>query len=73
MKFKIGQTVKLINNDGIEADIGATAVIYKITDAYVSVHWLTNYHRQMDGGYWPHQFEPCAEVGQQLEFDFMSE
>ena len=72
MKFKIGQTVRLIKNDDMAAEIGATAVVADIGE-WLSVIWKTKYHNQGNGGYYSEQFEPAIEVGEQLQFSFMSE
>ncbi len=73
MNFKVGQTVRLIKNNNMAADIGATAVVDRITSQYVYVTWETNYNNQGNGGYYPHQFESVIQKGQQLLFSFMRE
>ena len=71
MKFKIGQTVRLINNNGFAAFIGATAVVTDITSRWLYVAWKTKHNGQGNGGYCAREFEPAIEVGEQLVFSFM--
>ena len=71
MKFKIGQTVRLINNNGLAAFIGATAVVTDLTERWLYVEWKTKHNGQGDGGYFARVFEPVIEVGEQLVFEFM--
>lgn len=74
MNFKIGQTVVLIDNFAMAAEVGAEGMIYKIGE-YISVKWKENekWKGQGHGGYYAHQFKPLIEVGEQLVFDFMKE
>lgn len=75
MKFKVGQTVELINNEEISADLGATAVVIHIDNEYISVIWTRDkkWHNQGDGGYFPTDFKILPQKNQQLEFAFMGE
>ncbi len=71
MKFKVGQTVRLINNSGMSANVGATAVIYSVSYMFLGVNWKTNSRSQCSGEYYPDKFEPVVKIGKQLVFDFM--
>ncbi|MBE3037077.1 MAG: hypothetical protein IMZ70_08380 [Candidatus Atribacteria bacterium] len=82
MLFKIGQLLRLINNTGMCAPIGAIAkIVYRGSDsAYgVRVKWISGHTKivnnrvfsQMDGVYANYHFVPVLEVGEQLLFDFM--
>ena len=68
-KFKVGQTVRLIKNNGMAAEIGATAKVTRLGILYLYVEWLTTDSRSQDnGGYSYASFEP---VQGQLQFSFM--
>lgn len=71
--FKIGQTIELIKNKGMGADLGATAIVKHVNKAYVSVIWKRDekWNNQEDGGYYPIDFKLISQKNQQLEFDFM--
>ena len=73
MKFKVGQTIRLINANDIAAELGATAVVRHINDRYVSVVWIrdSKWNKQGDGGYYPVDFEAAIKKNQQLLFNFM--
>lgn len=76
MKFKVGQTVEVVNNDGMVASLGATAVVIKAShDWYghnlIDVEWKTNYNSQMNGVYHSSHFKPKSVRGEQLLFNFM--
>ena len=71
MKFKVGQKVILIDNNGMAAPLGAIATVYAVSTQYVSVRWGIDANGQGDGGYYPKQFKPLSEKGKQLEFSFM--
>jgi len=73
MNFKVGQKVKLIDNNGMAADIGATAVISKIGNGWIKVVWLAHANRQMNGRYPSYHFKPAIKRGEQLLFDFANE
>lgn len=78
MEFKVGQKVELINNNGMAASLGATAVVTKIHfDWYgctlLDVVWKTNFNNQMNSGYESYHFKPMFREGQQLLFAFMGE
>ena len=72
MKFVVGQTVMLIDNGGMNALVGSTAVIECIDDEFLYVTWTTA-QRQSDGAYYPFHFKPIPRKNQQLLFAFMSE
>ena len=73
MKFKVGQTVKLIKADDVAAELGAAAIVKHIDDRYVSVVWVrdSKWNNQGDGGYYPDDFEAAIIKNQQLLFNFM--
>ena len=71
MKFKVGQIVEVVNNSGMRASLGATAVIEDITDEFLIVIWRTHFNFQMNGAYFPHHFKPALRKNQQLLFSFM--
>ena len=71
MDFKVGQTVELVDNSGIAADKGATAVIIQVKRSYIVVKWKTHSNDQMDGGYSPNTFKLVLQKGEQLLFSFM--
>lgn len=73
MNFKVGQIVKLVNNEGMIAPIGATAVVKKVSTYYLGVVWKGYCNGQRDGGYYFHQFKPKVMRGEQLLFSFMGE
>lgn len=70
MGFKIGQTVTLIDNSGMNALVGSTAVIKRIDDEFLYVMWITP-QTQSDGAYYPYHFEPKSVCGEQFLFAFM--
>ena len=71
--FKVGQTVELIDSEGMAANIGATAVVTGVRTPYLSVRWIRNSldDEQGDGGYYPHAFKIVSQKGKQLLFSFM--
>lgn len=76
MKFRVGQIVEVIDNHGMAASLGATAVATKANhDWYnhelIDVVWKTNSNNQMDGGYESYHFKSALRKGQQLLFNFM--
>ena len=71
MDFKIGQIVELVNDSGMAADKGATAVVTGVRQNYVAVEWKTRSNDQMDGGYNPRVFKLVSTKNQQLLFSFM--
>ena len=77
MKFKIGQTVEVVNKIGMVVSLGATAIVIKTNHEYygsdlIDVVWKTNSNNQMNGGYQSYHFKPFLKEGQQLLFSFMS-
>jgi len=78
MKFKVGQIVKLINNCGMCASLGATAVVTKANHDFMSsdlidVEWKTLSENQMNGAYRSYHFKLAIRKNQQLLFSFMGE
>ena len=78
MKFKVGETVEVINKSGMAVPLGATAKVIKTNfDFYgsdlIDVVWKTNFGEQMNGGYSSWHFKPVLRKNQQLLFRFMSE
>ncbi len=71
MKFKVGQTVMLINRVGMSALIGSTAIIERVGKEFLYVTWLTH-QSQSDGAYYLSHFKPTVEKNQQLLFAFMN-
>ena len=76
MKFKVGQTVKVINKNGMVASLGATAVVIEgnhdwFDNDLIDVVWKTNSNNQMNGGYSSYHFKPMPRKNQQLLFSFM--
>lgn len=76
MKFKVGQRVKVIDNNGMVASIGAIAIVTKANHncfghELIDVVWKTHYKRQMNGGYHSYKFKPSFVKGEQLLFNFM--
>lgn len=73
MKFKVGQIVELIEDSEIAAESGATAIVERVNNIYISVVWNrdSKWNNQGDGGYYPKDFKPFIRKGQQLLFDFM--
>ena len=73
MDFKVGQIVELVDNSGIAANIGATAVVTGVKTQYLSVKWIRNSldDNQGNGGYYPHSFKVVSQKGKQLLFAFM--
>ena len=76
MKFKVGQTVKVINKSGMVVSLGATAVVTQTDYGFmgldlINVVWKTNSNNQMDGGYSSYHFKPLLVKNQQLLFSFM--
>lgn len=74
--FKVGQIVKVVNNRGMVASIGATAVVIKANHDFighdlVDVVWETRFNNQKNGGYESYHFKPSIEKGDQLLFEFM--
>lgn len=75
MKFKVGQTVEVVDNYGMVASVGATAIVIKANyDFYgktlVDVVWKTHFGRQMNGGYQSYHFKLKFVRGEQLLFSF---
>jgi len=77
MKFRPGQTLKLVRDIGMAAKVGATVKVVGYSNSrgreWLQVEWLTNYFGQGNGGYPEEWFEPKIQVGEQLEFSFMLE
>lgn len=76
MKFKVGQTVMLIDNSSKAAPIGSTAVVMGVDDwvkGHIKVVWEGYVNCQMDGYYRSSCFKLILTKNQQLEFSFMSE
>lgn len=76
IKFKVGQTVEVVDNCGMAAEIGATAVVTSVAYAFcdrivIDVVWKTNYNNQMNGTYSALHFKPTFRKHQQLLFAFM--
>ena len=76
MKFKVGQTVEVINKSDMVASLGATAIVTKGNyDFYdsdlINVMWKTNSNNQINGGYSSYHFKPVLQKHQQLLFAFM--
>ena len=69
-KFKVGQTVELIDNHCMAASVGATAIIYGISMGLIDVTWKTKSKGQLDGGYYPKYFKPTFKKGEQLYFNY---
>ena len=69
MKFKIGDKVELIKNDGMAAKIGARAKVvgYKKNDEFgklLVVEWINGgkVNGQLDGGYFPPHFKKVGLI-----------
>lgn len=73
MQFKIGQTVELINNDGMVAPLGAIAIVTKVMHSSVNIVWVGYVNCQMDGNYHLSHFKSLVRKNQQLLFSFMDE
>lgn len=80
MKFEIGQIVELINNNGMNALLSATAVVtranYFFMDfSLIGVIWKRNWKQrgQGDGGYGLYHFKPLMRKNEQLVFSFMQQ
>ena len=72
--FCVGQDVVLISNKGMGADVGAKAVVKRITSNFIIVCWYPHKRNgQMNGDYYPYQFKPIIQTGEQLEFSFMND
>jgi len=73
MKFKVGQIVELVDDSGMAAGVGATAVVTGVGTQYLSVKWIRNSldDNQGNGGYCPHLFKVVSQKGKQLLFSFM--
>lgn len=76
MEFKVGQIVRLTNNEGMAAEIGAIAIVKNIrgqTSPYIFVEWKrdSKWNGQGDGGYFPRSFTLAIQKGAQLVFNFM--
>lgn len=74
--FVVGQVVEVVDNDGMVASLGATAVVAEANYGFkgynlIGVIWKTNSNNQMDGGYQSYHFKPKSVRGEQLIFDFM--
>lgn len=76
MGFKAGQTVEVVNNSGMVASLGATAVVKRVykfcNHDLIDVVWKTDFNNQMDGGYHSYHFEYLLRKNEQLLFSFMS-
>ena len=78
MYFNVGKIVEVVNNDGMCASLGATAVVTKaeydfIISDLIDVEWKTLSKGQWDGGYSSYHFKPLPIKNQQLLFSFMNE
>ena len=75
MKFRKGQIIELINNQWMNAQIGAKAVVVSQCSSYVNVRWVrgTGAEAQFDGEYYPSMFKLISEAGGVLLFPFMYE
>jgi len=73
MRFRVGQTVELVNSNNMGASLGATAIVDRVGDKYVYVTWIrdSKSKSQGDGGYFPWDFKPVIRQGEQLLFSFM--
>jgi hypothetical protein len=76
MKFKVNQTVELINNSGMAAPLGANAVVLGIVNGMyggglLRVEWEGDVNGQTPGYYSAGSFRPISVKNQQLLFDFM--
>lgn len=74
--FVVGQTVKVVDNNGMVAPLGATAVVTMANHIFmghdmIDVAWKTNFNNQMGGIYHSYHFESIHKKGQQLIFSFM--
>jgi hypothetical protein len=57
-KFNVGNKIKLINDSGLAAKVGALAKVTGISNGYVYVKWdKKTSNGQCDGGYFPSNFE----------------
>lgn len=75
-KFRVGQMVKVVDNNGMVASLGATAVVIKANHDFIGydvidVVWKTNSNNQMGGEYRSLHFESIHRKGEQLIFSFM--
>lgn len=74
-KFKVGQTVELVANSGMVAELGATAIVKRLYDynntSLIKVVWKTGFGHQMNGGYESYRFKPFFRKNEQLLFEFM--
>ena len=76
IKFKVGQTVEVINKNGMVVSLGATAIVTRANYSFMSsdlldVVWKTKSNNQMDGTYFSSHFKPALRKNQQLLFSFM--
>ena len=73
MTFRIGQMVELVDNEGMAAKVGATAIVKMIGTSFIDVVWKrdSKWNKQGDGGYYPKDFRPIFRKNQQLLFSFM--
>jgi len=69
--FVVGQTVEVVDNSGMCASIGATAIVEDINEIFLIVKWKTSSKTQMDGAYFLHHFKPKFVRDEQLLFAFM--
>lgn len=72
LKFKVGQTVELINNSGMDASLGATAIVKDMWGGFLRIRWKTDYGRSRNGAYFSSRFKPKHVRGEQFLFPFMS-
>ena len=71
MDFRVGQMVKLVKAHGMGAELGATAVILRKNNEFITVSWKTHFNNQAHGSYYLTRFEPVVMKNQQLLFNFM--
>ena len=77
MKFKVGQRVELIESWG-KIKAGAVAKVIRseyvsFDDTFIGIRWISGIgiKGNTNGGYWPRQFKPYNQEGEQLLFNFM--
>ena len=71
MKFKVGQTVKLVKNSSMGADLGATAIVLHEYGEFIVIKWKMHSNNQTNGSYYSTRFESAFTKNQQLLFNFM--
>lgn len=72
LKFKVGQTVELVDNNDMNAKVGSIAIIKRIDKEFLYVMWTT-LQTQSDGAYYPYHFKSMLKKGEQLLFAFMKD